>query len=145
MAADKFFNEEQKNEIVAAIVSAETGTSAEIRVHIDSMCLGNPLNAAIREFARLDMTKTKDRNGVLIYIAYKSKKCAILGDEGINNVVTPEFWDECYHIMVDNFRNGDFSKGIALAVAKAGDKLKEFFPYQSDDTNELPDDISFGK
>lgn len=145
MAADKFFSDEQKNEIVAAIISAEKGTSAEIRVHIDSMCLGNPLNAAIKEFGRLEMTKTKDRNGVLIYIAYKSKKCAIVGDEGINNVVTPEFWDECYHLMVDNFRVGDFSKGIALAVGKAGDKLKEFFPYQSDDVNELPDDISFGK
>lgn len=145
MSVVNFLNEKQKQDILDAIVTAEKGTSAEIRVHLDSMCLGNPVTAAIKQFNKLDMDKTKERNGVLVYVAYKSRKCAIIGDEGINKVVESTFWDECYSAMTSHFKSDDFGGGIAAAVLKAGEKLKEFFPYQSDDKNELPDEISFGK
>lgn len=145
MSVVNFLNEKQKQDILDAIVTAEKGTSAEIRVHLDSMCLGNPVTAAIKQFNKLDMDKTKERNGVLVYVAYKSRKCAIIGDEGINKVVEPTFWDDCYGVMTSHFKSDDFGEGIAAAVLKAGEKLKEFFPYQSDDKNELPDEISFGK
>lgn len=145
MAITNFFSEQEKQQIINAIKAAEKDTSAEIRVHLDSMCLANPLNAAVKEFNRLGMFNTKDRNGVLVYVAHKSRKCAILGDEGINSRVSPDFWDECNALMVQHFKNKQFAEGISAAIAKAGEKLKEFFPYQDDDINELPDDISFGK
>lgn len=145
MSTVNFLNEEQKQEILRAIEGAENGTSAEIRVHLDSMCLGNPVTAAVKQFTALNMQNTKERNGVLVYVAYKSRKCAIVGDEGINNIVEATFWDDCYHLMSNHFKNNDFSGGISAAVTKAGNKLKELFPYQSDDVNELSDEISFGK
>jgi len=36
-------------------------------------------------------------------------------------------------------------QGFVLGIEKVGEKLKEFFPYQEDDINELPDEISYGK
>ena len=55
------------------------------------------------------------------------------------------FWDECYAVMTSHFKDNDFGGGIAAATIKVGEKLKEFFPYEDDDTNELSDEISFGR
>ncbi len=145
MATKRFFSDEEQQQIVNAIVEAERGSSAEIRVHIDSICLGNPINAALKEFHKLGMDKTELHNGVLIYVAYKSRKCAIIGDSGINSVVKDGFWDDCYKIMAEYFKAGNYVEGISQAILISGEKLKEFFPYQSGDINELPDEISFGK
>ncbi len=145
MKTKDFFTASQQSEIVQAIAKAESNTNAEIRVHIDSVCLGNPINAALKEFSRLQMEKTEARNGVLIYVAHRSRKCAILGDKGINDVVPEGFWDSCYSSMVEQFKCGNFSEGIIEAISKAGEQLKLYFPYKEGDINELPDEISFGK
>jgi uncharacterized membrane protein len=77
-------------------------------------------------------------------LAVKSHKFAILGDLGINKVVPDDFWDEIKDKMQVHFKNKEFAQGIVEGIKMAGEKLKEFFPYQSDDINELPDDISYG-
>ncbi len=46
--------------------------------------------------------------------------------------------------MQQHFRNGNFAEGLCTGIRMAGEKLTYFFPYQTDDTNELPDDISYG-
>ncbi len=141
----QFLSKEEQSQIVNAIIAAEKGTSAEIRVHVDSVCKGDPMESALKEFTRLKMDQTAEHNGVLVYVAHQSRKCAIIGDSGINERVGETFWYDCYELMVAYFKKGEFAKGIAEAVLKTGDKLKEFFPYQKDDVNELPDEISFGK
>ena len=90
------------------------------------------------------MDKTEQRNGVLLYIAVESKQFAILGDEGINAKVSEDFWDLEKELMLSHFKKAEYTKGIELAILKVGEKLKEFFPYQEDDTNELSDEISKG-
>ena len=42
------------------------------------------------------------------------------------------------------FAAGNFTEGIIAAVEAVGNALSEYFPYQSDDVNEQPDEISFG-
>jgi uncharacterized membrane protein len=74
----------------------------------------------------------------------KNRKFAIIGDQGINKVVPHDFWDDIKQDMLNNFRNGDFTKGLTEAVRKAGKALREHFPHQKDDKNELSDEISFG-
>lgn len=91
------------------------------------------------------MHKTGERNGVLFYLAVKDKKFAILGDAGINAVTPDDFWDTIKEEMLELFRENKFSEGLIKGIDLAGEKLKEHFPYQSDDVNELSDEISFGK
>ncbi len=140
----QFLTEQEQRQIVDAIVTAEKGTSAEIRVHIDAVCKGDAIQAALVEFRNLKMDRTAEHNGVLVYVAHESKKCAIIGDSGINNKVEDHFWNDCYELMVTHFKKEEFAEGIAAAILKAGEKLKQFFPYQEDDVNELSDEISFG-
>jgi uncharacterized membrane protein len=143
MKASEFFSPEDKKLIEEAIGEAELNTSGEIRVHIESAFKGDILDRAARVFASLNMHKTKLRNGVLIFMGIENKKFAIIGDVGINRLVDNNFWNETKALMEGYFKNSQFAKGIAEGVKMAGEQLKKNFPYQQDDINELPNDISF--
>lgn len=138
------FSENDKKTIVDAIYNAELNTSGEIRVHIDKKCKIDPIDKAIEVFEKLGMQNTELRNGVLIYVATVNKKLAIIGDEGINNVVDENFWDNIKDEMTSHFSNGDFTTGLSNGIIKSGHQLKKHFPYQSDDIDELSNEISFG-
>lgn len=144
--AEAGFTNEQKARIKAAIQTAERNTSGEIRVHLENHCkTENVLDRAAQVFAMLKMHETKARNGVLIYMAVKDHKFGIIGDGGINAKVEENFWDETKEKMVKHFKQGKFTEGLVEGILCVGERLKEFFPYQKDDKNELSDDISFGK
>ena len=138
-----FFKKEEEARIIAAIQEAERQTSGEIRVHLERKAGDNILNAAAITFHKLEMDKTKLRNGVLIFLVPSHKEFAILGDEGINKKVPANFWEEVRDVMQQNFRAGKFTDGVCAGVQLAGEKLKAHFPWESDDKNELPDEISY--
>ncbi len=140
----RFFSSEEEVTIVAAIQQAELNTSGELRVHVEVGERYPALQVATRVFKELGMDKTADRNGVLILLEVDRREFAIIGDEGINRVVSQDFWDEERDLLQQHFRKGDFAGGLVLAIEQVGAKLKKFFPYQSDDVNELPDEISYG-
>ena len=140
----QILTEEQKQQVVAAIKEAEKNTSGEIRVHIDKKCKADVLDRAAFIFDLLNMQKTAERNGVLIYLATEDRQLAILGDAGINQKVPLNFWDNIKDLMVENFKQGKFADGLSEGIKMSGEQLKKHFPYQTDDKNELSDDISFG-
>lgn len=141
---EDFLTAEQEQTIVLAIKTAEKNTSGEIRVHIEKSTEKPPMERALEVFYALKMNATELKNGVLIYIAVESKKFAILGDEGINKLVPENFWETEKQIILTHFKNNEFTLGLVTAIEEVGNKLKQFFPYQSDDTNELSDEISKG-
>ena len=143
MQTSKFFTKEQKELITGAVREAEHNTSGEIRVHIERKCTGEVMDRASYIFEKLHMHKTSQRNGVLFYLSIDDHKFAILGDAGINAVTADDFWNIISEKMAGLFREGDFTEGLVTGIKMAGEQLKEHFPYQSDDVNELPDDISF--
>ena len=145
MKASDFFNDTQKEQITQAIKDAEKNTSGEIRVHIESDCNEDVLDRAAYMFAKLEMHRTKLRNGVLFYLSVNDRKFAILGDAGINAVTPENFWDEIKETVISKFKNGEYADGLSTGINMAGDALKKHFPYQSDDVNELSDEISYGK
>lgn len=142
--AKDFFTKDEKNEIKKAILNAELDTSGEIRVHIENECHGEVLDRASAIFGKLKMDKTEMHNGVLFYLAIKSKKFAIIGDSGINKEVPENFWEEIKTTMAENFKEGSFTSGLVKGIEMAGIRLKKHFPYHIDDINELSDEISFG-
>ncbi len=146
MKASDFISEEEKIAIVKAIQEAERKTSGEIRIHIDLHCKAEDVkDCATATFSKLGMHKTALRNGVLIYLAIQDKKFAIIGDAGINAVVPSNFWEDTKNIMLRYFQENKMAEGIIQGIHQVGEKLKIFFPYQSNDDNELSDEISFSK
>lgn len=138
-------SEEDKEIIVQAIQEAEKNTSGEIRVHLENHCKIDVLDRASEVFGTLKMHETKLRNGVLFYLAMKDHQFAILGDSGINQLVPEHFWEETRDFMVAKFKEGKYAEGLSEGIKMAGHQLKAHFPYQANDRNELPDDISFNK
>jgi uncharacterized membrane protein len=143
--AEDFFTKEEKEKIVEAIKSAEKNTSGEIRVHLENNLKGDVLDRAAFLFQKLRMHTTEKRNGVLFYLAVADRKFAIIGDAGINAVTPENFWDEIKANMLSLFKEEKFTEGIIKGINMAGDALKKYFPYKSEDVNELSDEISFGK
>ncbi|MCD4747302.1 MAG: TPM domain-containing protein [Bacteroidales bacterium] len=144
ISARNFFLKEEKIAIKEAIENAELDTSGEVRVHIENVCDGDVMDKATYIFKKLKMHKTQLRNGVLFYLAVKNRKFAIIGDSGINSTVPEDFWDNIKLDLLNNFREDKFADGLINGITKTGEQLKKHFPYQTDDVNELSDEISFG-
>ncbi len=140
-----FFTKEEGDQIIEAIRQAERNTSGEIRVHLEVACKQRTFEDAITVFNRLGMHQTKLRNGVLFFVVPERKEFSILGDLGIDAKVSDGFWADVSEHVQERFRLGDFVEGICDGVQRIGEKLKTHFPYQKDDINELPDEISYGK
>ena len=137
------FTEQEQHQIRKAIESAERNTSGEIRICVEKTCSQEVLDRAANYFKKLNMHKTRLRNGVLIYLSTVDRKFAIIGDAGINKVVPQNFWDQTKETMLAQFKYGNLTEGIITGITMAGDQLKKYFPATDSDKNELPDDIAF--
>lgn len=143
MASFEFFlSAEDEKAVVEAIQQAESNTSGEIRVHIENTSEKPPLERAQEVFQFLNMHETAARNGVLFYVGVKDRSFAIVGDEGIDKVVEPDFWNATKELIISHFKEQRFKQGLVEGVLLAGERLKSYFPYSGDDKNELPDSIS---
>ena len=143
----EFFSAAEKEQIVKAIQLAEKETSGEIRIYIESKNpMVNVLDRASEIFFKLEMQNTLHHNAVLLYIAMDDKELALFGDEGIYKVVGEAYWNDAVKNMLSHFSAKNISAGIAECVGQIGQTLKEKFPFdRSIDTNELSNDIVFGK
>jgi uncharacterized membrane protein len=141
---ESFLTQEEEQEIVEAIRVAEKNTSGEIRIHIEKSTSKIPYERALEVFHELKMDETQLQNGVLIYLAVDDQTFAICGDKGINDVVPADFWDCTRDAMVIQFKQNQYKQGLVDGILKAGEQLKKHFPWASDDTNELSNEISKG-
>jgi uncharacterized membrane protein len=140
--AKEFFTPDEEQVIVNAISTAEKNTSGEIRVHIENHSEKPPLERAQEVFQLLGMNATAARNGVLFYLGVADRSFAIIGDEGIDKAVENDFWDCTKDIVIGHFKEGHFAQGLSEGILRAGDRLKQYFPYAEDDKDELPNEIS---
>lgn len=142
MRAKDFLKQLRHDDIVAAIREAELRTSGEIRVFVSRKPIEDAVASAQAEFLRLGMNKTREHNGVLLFVAPRTHKFAVIGDAGVHAKCGDGFWQELAKAMTDHFRKSEFTPGIILGVRKAGELLAEHFPRRRDDRNELSDQVA---
>ena len=145
MTAEEFLTEEEESRIIKAIQQAELDTSGEIRVHLESNIEKPSMQHAQEVFYQIGMQKTKAKNGVLFYVDVTNNVFTILGDKGINETVPDNFWDSIKNNMIQAFKQEQYTEGLVNGILEVGNKLKQYFPYQTDDVNELSDEISKSK
>ena len=134
----------EHDRIVKAIAAAETKTSGEIRVFIQHGELDDVVAAAGDQFQKLGMTGTRERNAVLIFVAPRAQKFAVVGDEGIHQRCGDKFWQELVEAIGAHFQREDFTSAIVQAIEVSGERLAEHFPRTPDDRNELPNRVEEG-
>jgi len=141
--AANFFTKEEQSLLIDAITEAETSTSGEIRLHLENFCIGSEVEAAKKIFLKLGMQNTKEKNGVLIYIATVSHKIAIIGDEGIHQRLGSSYWEKLVNDLVTRFRANQKAQALADCIIDCGKQLGTYFPRQHDDQDELSNSISY--
>jgi uncharacterized membrane protein len=143
-AKENFFTKKEEKKIVSAIQLAELKTSGEIRVHLDEEQVEGIKERAVYIFDSLGMTKTKERNGILIYLNPNNKNFLVMGDQGIHAKVGQEFWEKISREMKAHFKNKAYTQGVIESVEAIGIELKKHYPYDAKtDTNELDDEVSY--
>lgn len=144
--AEDYFSLQEKQMIAHAIQQAELQTSGEVRVFVESKCnYVNAIDRAKEIFDKLNMHKTENKNAVIVYVALKHKQLAIFADDGIYKKTGVQFWNDELNLMIDYFKKENIVDGITKVVEHIGEALKTHFPFQKNDTNELPNDVVFGK
>lgn len=139
----KLFTAEQEQRLLKALQDAELKSSGEIRVHIEDKLSGDAVEACQKKFEELNMHQTKYRNGILFYLAVKSKAFAVWGDEGIHQKVTHQFWDSITELAIAEFKNNNLIGGLEKSIISCGEQLVKYFPLDVDDKNELSNEISY--
>ncbi len=142
MRSKEFLDRLDHKRIVAAIAAAEAKTSGEIRIYLQrGEVAGDALPVAEKKFHELGMTKTRERNAVLIFVAPRAQKFAVIGDEGVHQKCGAEFWDRLVGEMQAHFKSEKFTEALLHGISNAGDLLGRFFPRGPGDRNELPDAV----
>ncbi|HUA66841.1 MAG TPA: TPM domain-containing protein [Alphaproteobacteria bacterium] len=114
--------------VVEAIRQAEQKTTGEIRVIVSHKHVETPVGEAQKEFVRRGMNHSPGRNSVLIFVAPRSHRFAVIGDKAVHEKCGDEFWQKLAAAMTGYFRKSEFTEGIVHGVRKAGELLAEHFP-----------------
>ena len=147
--ARRFLSDADFDAITRAIKTAEARTSAEIRVHLERRVprrlfrrAPDVLSRAQHVFRRLDMHKTAERHGVLVYLAVEERRLAVVGDEGIHGRVGDRHWNRVRDLMVEKLRENAPRPALERAIEELGQALAVHYPRRPDDRNELSDEVS---
>jgi uncharacterized membrane protein len=141
VAASFELSSEERRRLRKAIADFEKRTSAELKIVILKKTKKDPWEAAVGEFARLGLAKTKLRNAVLICVLVSQRTVVVLGDEGIHQRVGDATWAQMVELILTEFREGRYFAGLERAIQEVGTLLADHFPHTPDDTNELDDAI----
>jgi len=87
------------------------------------------------------MHRTRARNAVLIFVAPRVHKFAVVGDKAIHEKCGDEFWQRIVNGMRVHFQNEKFNDALVEAINEIGSRLAAHFPRKFASTNELPDDV----
>src|SRR3954470_18370902 len=142
MRTHRFIKELEHDRIIKAIKEAEAKTSGQIRVYLQRGLFDeDALPLAQKKFVQLGMEKTRDRNAVLIFVAPRAQKFAVIGDEGVHQKCGEQFWADLVARMREHFLREDFTEALVEAIKGTGELLARYFPRTGASTNELPDEI----
>lgn len=141
-----FLSKQDLKDIAEAIREAEQKTSGEIRVGIRQKRAKKEKSLSVehmarQEFVRLNMMKTKERTGILIFILTESREFYVLADEHINEKVAPRSWESVADAMAAKFARKEFRQGLLEAVQTVGDHLAAHFPAKPSDKDELSNEV----
>jgi uncharacterized membrane protein len=139
----KFLCKAETSAVNAAIKQAERRSSAEVKVVLARHCWGDIKAKAHRIFRDWGLDRTAQRNCVLLLFVVANREFLIYGDEGIHSQVGADFWNDVRDEMAEAFRRDECGAGIARGVQRIGEKLAQYFPWQRDDVDEIPDEIVY--
>jgi putative membrane protein len=95
--------------------------------------------AARAEFVERRVFETRERSGILVYVAQTERLARVLPDRGVLERVDATQWRAAADRIVSSVRTSDDGAELARAVTALAPLLSAALPVREDDTNELED------
>ena len=92
-------------------------------------------------FARERVRGTIGGTGILIYVSLYERIVRVLPDDTISGKITQAEWNAVRDLVLDGIKSGRPGEGLSQAVLKCGELLKEHFPIEPGDVNELTNEL----
>jgi uncharacterized membrane protein len=144
--ARQVFPQDVLDRIEQAIKASEATHSGQVRFVVEGALDGRALfrnqharEGALDVFSHLRIWDTAHNNGVLIYLLLADRDVEIVADRGIDALVGRDGWKAICRAMEDEFRRGQFERGVISGIAAVSRELARHFPPQAGQRNELPD------
>lgn len=93
--------------------------------------------AAITSFFAEGLFRTRQENGILIFVSVLERKVWVLGDRGINDKIDPSEWQDIITELTEGIKTGQHCDALCQAVSRVGNVLRHHFPIQDEDHDEL--------
>lgn len=146
LATRRAFPTPVQEAIRQTIADGEQGHRGEVRFVVEGdWPLGDVLagksvrERALEVFGLTRVWDTADNTGILIYVLLCEHKVEILADRGLNAVAGAETWAEVCANLTAAFRGGRYEEGAVQAVRSVTELLRQHFPSDGHNPNELPD------
>jgi putative membrane protein len=97
--------------------------------------------AAFMQFYASGLYRTRDSNGIEIFLSVFEKEVVVIGDRGINEKMGEQHWQHVRDLIIQGIRRGEACAGICAAIESCAQALAQHFPIRPDDVNELPNRV----
>ena len=106
---------------------------------------GSTLDANVNSGARaaffdLGISRTRARNGLLVYVSMFERRCVVLTDIGINPAQLEPRWAGFQRDLAEAVKRRDL-RAFQRVVGELGAVLCDAHPRSAEDINELPDEV----
>jgi putative membrane protein len=91
-------------------------------------------------FFDLGISRTRGRNGLLVFVSTFEKRCVVLCDVGIEVASLGRAWSECCAALSRHVAARDLA-AFERTLESMGPILGASMPRRHDDVNELPDEV----
>lgn len=96
---------------------------------------------ALREFMVRGLSRTRDRTGILVYVALAERYAEVVADTGIAEKVEAGAWRGIIDEIIVATREERLADGLVGAIGQAGQLLASHFPPREKDDDELSNKV----
>jgi putative membrane protein len=97
--------------------------------------------AAFMQFYASGLYRTREFNGIEIFLSFFERRVVVIGDRGIHEKMGDQHWQNVRDLIIRGIKEGNVCAGICAAIESCGQALSQHFPHRRDDVNELPDKV----
>lgn len=110
-----------------AIDEAQRGTTGRIGVRIVDTKHADALEEARAQFVRARLHEHEHHNAVAFFVAPRSRRFAVVGDEAIHERAGDAFWRALVDEMQPYFARGEMTEGLVHGIGRVGEQFREHF------------------
>ncbi len=92
---------------------------------------------ALAAFFTERLYKTRDANGILIFISLLERRAWVIADSGISDRIPHERWQDAVSVITCGIHDKKQCQALCQAIGMIGEILENEFPIGDDDHNEL--------